>query len=52
MNAGTGNGTIRLDLNDSGTDIEDLTGTPIDGGFTSGETYEIQGTYLATDEFG
>ncbi|RLE45298.1 hypothetical protein DRJ25_05870, partial [Candidatus Woesearchaeota archaeon] len=43
-NTGTGNGTIRLDLKSSGTNIQDLTGNPLSGGFTSGEVYEIDKT--------
>ena len=40
----TGSGTIRLDVNSSGTGIEDLAGNPLDGGFTSGEVYTITAT--------
>lgn len=37
----TGDGTLRLDLNDAGTGITDLAGQPIATGFTNGEVYEI-----------
>ncbi|OQP57728.1 hypothetical protein A3860_08845 [Niastella vici] len=37
-----GNGTLRLDLNGSGTGISDTTGNAISTGFTNGETYIIQ----------
>lgn len=38
---GTGNGTIRLDVKNSGTGIQDLAGIPLDGGFNTGEVYYI-----------
>lgn len=41
VNRGSGDGTIRLDLNASGTGIEDLASNPIGGGYTSGESYTI-----------
>ena len=41
VNTGFGNGTIRLDVNDSGTGIQDTVGNPLDGGFTSGEIYTV-----------
>ena len=41
VNTGSGNGTIRLDVNASGTNIEDLTGNPFEGGFTAGDVYDI-----------
>ncbi len=41
VNTGTGNGTIRLDLNASGTGIQDLAGNPIIGGFTGGQVYIV-----------
>jgi uncharacterized delta-60 repeat protein len=34
-------GTLRLDVNPSGTGIMDLAGNPISGGFTSGQVYTI-----------
>ena len=40
----SGNGTLRLDLNSSGTGIQDLAGNAISGGFTSGDTYTIDNT--------
>ncbi|WP_269714001.1 Ig-like domain-containing protein [Caulobacter sp. NIBR2454] len=40
----TGEGTIRLDLKDSGTGITDTAGNPIAGGFTTGMTYTIDTT--------
>ena len=42
VDTGSDDGTIRLDLNSSGTGIQDLTGNPINGGFTIGEVYDIQ----------
>jgi len=44
VNTGTGDGTIRLDLNPTGTGIQDLVGNPMSGGFTSGEAYTIDKT--------
>lgn len=41
VSTGTGSGTLRLDLNASGTGIQDMVGNPIAGGFTSGEEYTI-----------
>jgi hypothetical protein len=46
VNTGIGSGTIRLNVNASGTSIEDLAGNPLSGGFTTGEAYTIQKTYL------
>ena len=40
----TGNGTLRLDLNNSGTGITDAVGNAISGGFTSGDVYTIDNT--------
>ncbi|WP_333691973.1 choice-of-anchor X domain-containing protein, partial [Chloroflexus sp.] len=40
---GSGNGALRLDVRSSGTSIRDLAGNPLAGGFTSGETYSIEG---------
>src|SRR5690606_34074213 len=34
-----GAGTVRIDLNASGTGIEDLAGNAISGGFTGGDTF-------------
>lgn len=42
VNTGTGNGTIKINLRSSGTDIQDLSGNPISGGFYNGETYTVQ----------
>jgi hypothetical protein len=42
VNTGTGSGTLRLDLNASGTGIQDLVGNPIGGGYASGPAYNIQ----------
>jgi CSLREA domain-containing protein len=42
VSTGTGSGSLRLDVKTSGTDIQDLMGNPISGGFTGGETYTIQ----------
>jgi hypothetical protein len=44
VNSITGNGTLRLDLNSSGTGITDVTGTAITGGFVGGQTYTIDQT--------
>jgi hypothetical protein len=41
VNTGSGNGTIRLDLNASGTGIVDLVGHPITSGFTGGAVYNV-----------
>ena len=40
----TGSGTLRLDLNSSGTDIADIGGTAITSGYTGGQTYTIDKT--------
>jgi CSLREA domain-containing protein len=40
VDTGTGNGTLRLDVVDDDS-IEDLSGNPLAGGFTSGEEYTI-----------
>ena len=42
--SGSGDGTIRLDLNASGTGIQDQAGNAISGGFVGGETYTVTGT--------
>ncbi len=39
-----GNGTLRLDLKGSGTDITDSAGNAIAGGFTGGQSYTINAT--------
>jgi len=44
VNGVSGNGTLRLDLNSSGTGIADAVGNPIAGGFTGGDTYTIDQT--------
>jgi len=41
VNSISGSGTLRLDLNASGTGITDNAGNAIGGGFTVGETYTI-----------
>ena len=46
VNTGTGNGTLRLDVKASGTGIQDLTGNPLSGGFTTGAAYTIQKIYF------
>ncbi|HZP65841.1 MAG TPA: DUF4347 domain-containing protein [Rudaea sp.] len=40
----SGDGTLRLDLNPSGTGISDLATNPIQGGFTAGQTYTVDHT--------
>jgi len=40
VNTGTGNGTIRLDVLDDNS-IMDAESTPLNGGFTGGETYTV-----------
>ena len=40
----TGDGTLRLDLNNVGTGIADVAGNAITGGYTSGQTYTIDNT--------
>ena len=37
----SGTGTLRLDVKNSGTGIQDLAGKDLNGGFTSGEVYTI-----------
>jgi hypothetical protein len=37
----SGDGTLRLDLNSSGTGITDFYGTPVAGGFTSGSVHDV-----------
>ncbi len=44
VNTGSGDGTIRLDLNSSGTGIADTAGNAITTGFTGGQTYTIDKT--------
>ncbi len=44
VNTGSGNGTLRLDLKASDTDIRDLAGNSISGGFTAEEVYEVCNT--------
>ncbi|MFD2247972.1 phytase [Pontibacter ruber] len=38
----SGSGTLRLDLKSSGTNITDVSGNAIAGGFTTGQTYTIE----------
>jgi hypothetical protein len=40
----SGNGTLRLDLNSSGTGVADTAGNVVSSGFTSGQTYTIDTT--------
>ena len=44
VNAITGDGTLRLDVNPSGTGITDAAGNSINGGFTAGDSYTIDNT--------
>ena len=44
VNTGAGNGSIRLDVRNSGTGIVDADSNPLNGGFTSGEAYAIDKT--------
>lgn len=41
VNSIAGSGKIRLDLKSAGTGISDEAGNPIDGGYTSGQSYTI-----------
>jgi len=41
VNPGFGVGTLRLDVKDSGTSIEDLDGNPMYSGFIDGEAYTV-----------
>ena len=47
----TGDGTLRLDLNSSGTGITDDTGNAISGGYTSGQAYTIDNTAPGVTSF-
>ena len=51
VNTGSGAGTIRLDLNASGTGIQDLAGNPIGAGFTNGAVYNVFITYSVSLPF-
>jgi autotransporter-associated beta strand protein len=42
LSGASGDGTVRLDLRNSGTGIIDLAGNNISGGFTAGQTYTIR----------
>ena len=44
VNGATGDGTMRLDLNPSGTGIASLAGVAIASGFTGGATYSLDDT--------
>jgi murein DD-endopeptidase MepM/ murein hydrolase activator NlpD len=44
VDTGTGDGTIRLDVNGSGTEIQDAVGNPLSDGFLSGQVYTIERT--------
>ncbi|MBI5825195.1 MAG: hypothetical protein HZB18_14290 [Chloroflexi bacterium] len=48
VNTGTGNGTIRLDVNSSGTGIVDANSNPFSAGFTSGEVYTVSKNQIAS----
>lgn len=52
----SGDGTVRLNLNSSGTGITDLAGNAVSGGFTSGQTYTVRlagsGVWINTDSGG
>jgi hypothetical protein len=41
VNGVSGNGTVRLDVKNSGSGISDAVGNALSGGFTTGETYAI-----------
>ena len=47
----SGDGTLRLDLNDTGTGITDLAGQSITNGFTDGEVYAIDSVVPAAPAF-
>ncbi|MCW3108497.1 MAG: Cadherin domain protein, partial [Segetibacter sp.] len=44
VNTVTGDGTLRLDMNASGTGITDVPGNPLSGGFATGQTYSLDHT--------
>lgn len=44
VSTGSGNGTLRVDVNASGTGIQDAAGNPLNAGFSSGEVYTIDKT--------
>ena len=52
----SGDGTVRLNLNSSGTGITDLAGNAVSGGYTSGQTYTVRlagsGVWINTDDDG
>jgi hypothetical protein len=39
---GTGTGTVRLDIKETGTQIKDALGHPVRGGYTSGQVYNVK----------
>ncbi|HXH92718.1 MAG TPA: DNA/RNA non-specific endonuclease, partial [Thermoanaerobaculia bacterium] len=41
VGSAAGEGTLRLDVNASGTGITDLPGNPLNGGFTTGQSYTL-----------
>lgn len=41
VNTGSGNGTLQVEVNASGTGIQDAAGNPLYGGFSTGEVYTI-----------
>ena len=49
VNIGTGNGSIRLDLKNSGTGITDKAGNAIGGGYTSGQVFFTKPVLKITD---
>lgn len=44
VSTGSGNGTLRMDVNASGTGIQDAAGNPLNEGFSTGEVYTIDKT--------
>jgi gliding motility-associated-like protein len=48
INGVVGTGTIKLNLNNSGTGINDLAGNSITGGYTNGQVFDIDQTPLIT----
>jgi hypothetical protein len=44
VNGIAGDGTLRLDLNPSGTGIQNAGGTPVAGGYTAGQTFSLDHT--------
>ncbi|WP_425913261.1 Ig-like domain-containing protein [Pseudomonas sp. GWSMS-1] len=44
VNGVSGEGTLKLDFNGSGTGVSDVNGNPISGGFTGGQSYTVDTT--------